>query len=131
MSQFVFEPVRLNGEPVRVRMSMPVRFSMGKAKDAAQDLPPESALPQNLPNPFNPSTTIKYDLAEPAFVELKIYSVTGQVVRTLVAEQQAAGRYQVVWDGKDDQGRLVASGVYTYRLKAGAFEDARKLMLMK
>ena len=98
-----------------------------------QSTPREFALHQNFPNPFNPDTTIKYDLAESADVTLQIYNVLGQVVRTLVAsEAQSAGRYQIRWNGMDERGVPVSSGIYFYQIAAdGKFSDVRKLMLLK
>ena len=97
-----------------------------------QTTPTEFALLQNFPNPFNPDTTIGYELAESADVTLQVYNVVGQVVRTLIAaEPQSVGRYQVRWDGMDDRGTPVSSGIYFYQLSAGKFQDVRKLMLLK
>ena len=98
-----------------------------------QSTPREFALHQNFPNPFNPDTTIKYDLAESADVTLQIYNVLGQVVRTLVgSEAQNAGRYQIRWNGMDDRGVSVSSGIYFYQISAeGKFQNVRKLMLLK
>ena len=97
-----------------------------------QTTPTEFALLQNFPNPFNPETTIGYELAESADVTLQIYNVVGQVVRTLIAaEPQSVGRYQVRWDGMDDRGMPVSSGIYFYQISAGKFQDVRKLMLLK
>lgn len=97
-----------------------------------QTTPTEFALLQNFPNPFNPETTIGYELAESADVTLQIYNVVGQVVRTLIAsESQSIGRYQVRWDGMDDRGMPVSSGIYFYQISAGKFQDVRKLMLLK
>jgi len=96
-----------------------------------QSTPTEFALLQNFPNPFNPETTIKYTLAEGADVHLRIYNIVGQVVRTLVAERQSAGRYQVRWDGTDDRGMTVSSGIYFYQFSAGKFQDVKRLMLLK
>ena len=94
-------------------------------------IPAEYALTQNYPNPFNPSTTISYDLADGSDVRLEIYNIMGQLVKTLVSEQQAAGRYRVVWNGQDTGTRQVASGVYFYRLQADGFQAVKKLMLLK
>jgi len=94
-------------------------------------VPAEFALTQNFPNPFNPETTISYDLAENVSVSLEIYNVMGQLVHTLVNDTQSAGRYQVRWVGDDALGRQVASGIYFYRLQAGDFSQVRKLMLLK
>ena len=93
--------------------------------------PSKFALIQNFPNPFNPETTIKYTLADDARVSLRIYNIVGQVVRTLVSDRQAADRYSVRWDGLDERGLTVSSGVYFYQVMAGNFKDVRKLMLLK
>ena len=99
----------------------------GKDKHAKQALIPERyALFQNQPNPFNPLTTIGYALPEAGDVRLTIYTVTGQRVAILVSGYQAAGRYEVVWDGS-----LFADGVYFYRLEAGAFVETRRMLLLK
>ena len=96
-----------------------------------QTTPTKFALRQNYPNPFNPETTIKFDLAESGQVELRIYNMVGQVVRTLVDENQAAGRYSIRWDGRDDRGLTVSSGIYFYSLRADKFRAVKKLMLLK
>jgi predicted secreted protein len=96
-----------------------------------QSTPTEFALLQNFPNPFNPETTIQYNLSESADVTLHIYNVFGQVVRTLVSERQAAGRYRVQWSGMDDRSVPVSSGIYFYEIRAGKNKDVRKLMLLK
>ncbi len=96
-----------------------------------QTTPKEFALNQNFPNPFNPETTIKYALAEGSRIELRIYNMVGQVIRTLVNERQNAGRYSIRWDGKDDHGLSVSSGIYFYRLNAEKFNSVKKLMLLK
>jgi hypothetical protein len=97
-----------------------------------QSTPTEFALLQNFPNPFNPETTIQYNLAESADVTLHIYNVVGQVVRTLVAERQSAGRYRVQWSGMDDRGVPVSSGIYFYEIRAGKNnKQVLKLMLLK
>jgi YVTN family beta-propeller protein len=88
-------------------------------------------LEQNVPNPFNPTTSIKYSITEDADVRLAIYDVAGRHVRTLVEQRQRANVYRVVWDGVNDQGDRVASGVYFYKLVAGTFTSTRKMMLLK
>ncbi len=93
--------------------------------------PEEFALMQNYPNPFNPSTTIVYQLPQAQAVNLTIYDLNGRAVHQLVNEEQAAGSYSVRWDGNDEYGRPVASGVYFYRMQAGEFRQSRKLLLMK
>ncbi len=94
-------------------------------------LPETYRLSQNYPNPFNPSTSIYYNLATNSRVELSVYNALGQKVRTLVDESQQAGSHSVLWDGKDDGGSNVASGVYLYKLTAGDYTASRKMILMK
>jgi len=96
-------------------------------------LPKAFALSQNYPNPFNPSTTIAYDIPEGADVNvrLNIYNMRGQLIRTLVNEVKSEGSYKVQWDGTDNYGRKVASGVYFYRITAGEFSKTRKMVILK
>lgn len=88
-------------------------------------------LAQNYPNPFNPSTTIEYSIATGTPVELTIYNVLGQRVCKLVDKYQAANRYKVVWDGRNDQGVPVASGAYFCRIKTNNYVNTKKLLLLK
>ena len=97
-----------------------------------QTRPDAFALANNYPNPFNPETTIKYALPQAANVELTVYNVVGQPVRTLVAEHQSAGRYVVEWDATNDSGHSLSSGMYFYRLEAGGeFLEIKKMLLLK
>jgi hypothetical protein len=93
--------------------------------------PVKDYLSQNYPNPFNPATTIAFGLKEPGVVTLKIYDVAGKLVRVLVDGEREADHYQVVWDGRNNDGVRVASGVYFYRLKVRGFTRTKKLVLMK
>ena len=94
--------------------------------------PAAFSLATNYPNPFNPATTIEYALPQPADVQLTVYNVVGQVVRTLVAEHQAAGRYLVAWDATNDNGHSLSAGIYFYRLQAGGeFHAVKKMLLLK
>ncbi len=88
-------------------------------------------LGQNYPNPFNPWTTISYQLPERVFVSLKVYNVLGELVRTLQEGKRPAGRHTVQWDGEDNSGRFVASGVYFYRITAGNFSKTGKMLLIR
>jgi flagellar hook assembly protein FlgD len=94
-------------------------------------IPERYELGQNYPNPFNPKTTISYALPEDAYVDIGIYNVAGQKVRTLVSEEQDAGYKKVIWDSRDDSGKAVTSGVYIYRMKAGVFKETKRLVLLK
>jgi hypothetical protein len=92
-----------------------------------------NSLSQNYPNPFNPTTVIPYSIAKDGHVSLKIYNVSGQLIRTLVNELQhpIGGGRTAVWDGKDDTGTSVASGIYFYRLVTINFSKTKKLVLLK
>ncbi|NOX37014.1 MAG: T9SS type A sorting domain-containing protein [Calditrichaeota bacterium] len=88
-------------------------------------------LEQNYPNPFNPTTTISFTIPRGEWVNLEIYNNLGENIRTLVAGRFPAGTHSVRWDGRDDRGRVVPAGIYYYRLKAGDFVQARKMLLAK
>ena len=101
-------------------------------------LPRKFQLLQNYPNPFNPVTTIEYTLPQPAQVSLAVYNLRGQIVRTLVDEEQSAGVHSILWRGEDGAGAQVGSGVYFYRLRAIdaatgdiLFREERKMALMR
>jgi hypothetical protein len=110
------------------------RGSLGKLLELARErlgLPAAARLEQNYPNPFNQATTIRYLLTEVGSVRLAVYDAGGQLVRTLVEGSGSPGYYQASWDGHDDAGRAVASGVYLYRLEAGRTASVRKLLLLQ
>jgi len=94
-------------------------------------LPRAYALHQNYPNPFNAGTVIRFDLEESSDWTLKVYNLLGQSVRTFGSEGAAVGPVNVTWNGTDDNGRQVASGVYFYRVQAGTFTDTKKMTLLK
>ena len=96
-------------------------------------LPKAFALSQNYPNTFNPSTTIAYDIPEghDAHVRMNVYNMRGQLIRTLVDELKSEGSYQIQWDGTDNYGRRVSSGVFFYRIVAGEFSQTRKMVILK
>ena len=103
---------------------------------SAQSLPAKTALLSNYPNPFNPETWIPYQLAKPSDVTITVYDIRGRVVRTLILGHQTAGVYRsrskaAYWDGKNEFGEAVASGVYFYRLTAGDFSATRKMLIRK
>jgi N-acetylmuramoyl-L-alanine amidase len=89
-------------------------------------------LEQNFPNPFNPSTAIRYRLSQPKqHVSLAIFDLLGQRVRTLVEQEQAAGEYVVQWEGRNDRGQPVTSGSYLYKLTADSFAETRRMLLLR
>ena len=119
---------------IRARVSTDTTLSV---EDPGHNPPPADPLPLDLrleaayPNPFNPSTTIEYSLHQPGQVDLRVYDLKGSVVRTLVSEHRDAGEYTVTWDGRNDQGSLVSSGVYFCRADSGQRAGSLKLVLLK
>ena len=101
------------------------------------EVTPEEPVPkffrlyQNFPNPFNPSTKIRYDLPVQRYVNLSIYNLLGQKVKTLVDEVQEAGRYSVFWDGTNEQGERMPSGVYFYTFDTGIIVHTKKMILVR
>ena len=111
-----------------------VKYATQKMATSVSDDPGRPAafdLMQNYPNPFNPQTTIQYELTENTAVSLKIYNLLGQEVRILVSVVQTAGMKSIVWNGKDDLGRTVPSGIYFYRLQAGLKTDERRMLFLR
>ena len=94
-------------------------------------LPDRTVLLPAYPNPFNPNTTIAYQLSGSGPVRLTLYNITGQPVKRLAHATQGPGTYQVNWDGRDDHGRTLPTGVYLYRLQVGAQTETRKLLLLR
>ncbi len=111
--------------------SVSVKTSTDVEDNNNSNLPKEFALEQNYPNPFNPSTTIKFDIPVATPVILDVYNVLGQKVRTLIDRSLPAGIYNITFDGRGDDGRQLASGVYYYRIMAGDFRRSRMMMLLK
>ncbi|SVD43743.1 uncharacterized protein METZ01_LOCUS396597, partial [marine metagenome] len=99
--------------------------------EVAAETPDGFELGEAYPNPFNPETTIRFDLPSSADVDLSLYNLAGQQVATLASGLREAGSYNLVWDGRDDAGRDLASGMYFYRLIAGDRVETRKLMLLR
>lgn len=98
---------------------------------APSTTPQKFALAQNHPNPFNSSTTIHYELSEHQPIELSLYNLAGQKVMTLDRGERPPGRYTLAWDGRDAQGRTVASGIYLYQLRSKGQQQTRKLLLLR
>jgi len=93
--------------------------------------PSEFELSQNYPNPFNPETKIEYALKKTGHVTLYIYNVLGEKVKTLLDQDQPAGFYQINWDGKNDNGKPISSGIYLYKLEVNGFSEAKRMLLLK
>ena len=86
---------------------------------------------QNYPNPFNPETRIEYEISKVVNVEIIIYNILGQKVKTLVDEERGPGVYRSIWDGRNNYGQPAASGVYLYKLKSENFIEIKKMTLLK
>ncbi len=109
-----------------------IKLLSSSSANANGDIPPaKSRLFQNIPNPFNPDTRIKYDLATPGLVDLSIFNIKGQKIRTLVSEDQNSGNYEYIWDGKNDNQKTVSSGIYFYRLKTEDLNASQRMVLLK
>lgn len=130
----------LRGTPVRIRFELlnTKLFAFQFVDDPALGvddngdvMPGVFSLNQNYPNPFNPATRIEYTLKKSGEVELVVYNISGQRIRTLVAAHQSPGEHAVEWDGRDEAGQAVASGIYFYQLSVGASHSTRKMMLVK
>ncbi len=103
----------------------------GVEHEVLPSIPNDYSLSQNYPNPFNPSTTIRFGLPMSENVQLKIYDILGREIRSLVNERFDAGAYTIQWDGKNSNGRNVATGMYIYQIRAGQFVQTKKMLLMK
>ncbi|NOZ62135.1 MAG: T9SS type A sorting domain-containing protein [Calditrichaeota bacterium] len=130
--QEIHETVRQMLEEFGVNLpEMPGNQRPGKAGDKTGYRSESDLKVTNYPNPFNPETQISYTLSNAEHVSLKIYNMQGQLIRTLIDETQSAGSHSVKWDGTNDAGEKVVSGVYLYKLQAGTDSFSRKMMLMK
>jgi len=94
-------------------------------------VPRDFSLDQNYPNPFNPATNIAFSLNKNAHVSLTVYNLLGQKVKTLLDKEKIAGNHHASWDGTDEAGKLMASGIYYYRLETDSQKATRKMLLMK
>lgn len=106
-----------------------VRVSEGQSDQ--EKVPAYAALFQNVPNPFNSLTTIRYEVPVDARIVLCIYNLSGQKIRTLISDPHKAGRYTVTWDGTDQESQAVGSGVYLYRLAAEGFQSTKRMVLIR
>jgi len=101
------------------------------SSDTNATLPFTYELRQNHPNPFNPTTTIRFSLGATEKVKLEIFNVLGQKVRTLLDKHMTAGRHRVIWDAQNEVGHKLGSGIYFYRISAGDYVQTRKMILLK
>ena len=97
----------------------------------SETFPQGFVLEQNFPNPFNPSTTLRYELPEDGLVNVTIYDMMGRQVSTLLSSHQTAGYKSVIWDATNDYGKPVSAGIYLYQIQAGEFVQTKKMVLLK
>jgi hypothetical protein len=126
-------------EATLVNVTMPseysgIDFNLSTAVEDEEEIdqrPSEFELYQNYPNPFNPETKIEYTLKKTGHVTLYIYNILGEKVKTLLDQDQPAGLYRIDWDGKNDNGKFVPSGLYLYKLEVNGFSEAKRMLLLK
>jgi hypothetical protein len=125
-----------NGNDIKLS-DLIVSDRLGKKVNARFGNPGETLVPevfalkQNYPNPFNSTTVIKYNLPKTTGVTIKFYNLLGQLVHTYQADNMAPGYYSYLWNGKNDLGQMVSSGIYFYQLQADGFMDVKKMVLLK
>jgi hypothetical protein len=127
---------RSDAEKFYPKHNMPFCFLIGT--DDVQTIgglddsrPSEFSLSQNYPNPFNPVTNIRFTVIKTSQVKLEVFNIVGQKVKTLVNEEMQPGIYSADWEGKDESGNFVSSGIYFYRMQADQFTDMKKMVLVK
>ena len=122
-----------SNDPAKPIAQIPIRLLVGITgiDNESQNVPKTVQLSQNYPNPFNPTTVINYALPSRQKVEISVYNMLGQKVRSLLNDEMNAGMHQVEWDGKNSLGNQVATGIYIYQLVADGVRINKKMMLLK
>lgn len=122
-----------NNQPIKfvVNIQDPEIEIITAVDELLDPLPTSFKLYQNYPNPFNPETTIQFDLPQATGVVISIYNLQGQLVRTLLETKKEAGFHEIIWNARDETGKIMSSGVYLYRIEAGEYMEVRKLMLLR
>lgn len=123
----------ITNDPFSPTIEIPIRIKSKKSVNITprNSIPVKFQINQNYPNPFNPSTSIEYAIPYPNHVRVAIYNVLGQMVNKLVDEPQQSSKYKIVWNGRNDTGNPVASGIYILKFEAGEFQRTYKLILTK
>lgn len=120
-----------SNDPDAAVVNIPLSVQAGSGIDDEHLIPVATTLDKNFPNPFNPTTTIRFATKNAGNVKINIYNLKGQLVRSLLNETKEAGFHHVVWNGKDDRGQTVSSGIYLYRMDTNGYSATQKMMLMK
>ena len=108
-----------------------ITTSIDDEQPTSQTVPNQYILAQNYPNPFNPETTIRFSIPVSSEVIIKIYNLLGNEIKSLVFDYLPAGEHSAHWNGTDNSGQKVSSGLYIYRMKAGKYSDVKKMMFIK
>ena len=121
----------INDDPDEGFLEIPVTLTVAPPIEAGTILPAITQLHQNHPNPFNPTTTISFDLVNAGKVTLNVYNIKGGLIRTLASGNYPVGLSSIVWDGKNKNNKFVSSGIYFYKLNTENYEETKKMMLLK
>jgi flagellar hook assembly protein FlgD len=135
-SQTYYYNVWSKGTLTSVPVSEIRKITFDSVSGAAENNQTESVIStfelfQNYPNPFNPTTTIEYQVPSTGRIQIQIYNITGNLIRTLVNSDQPSGKYSITWSGKDESNHQVATGVYIYRVVFGSSVLSKKMLLLK
>ncbi len=135
-STFVLlQSLRWNEEEIMENVAISILSTSFGTDNPQPEIPEKYVLNQNIPNPFNPdkigTTKIQYLLPQNSNVSLKIYNIKGELVKTLVGENKSAGSYNVIWNGKDNSGKDLVSGIYFYKIQTDKFSDIKKMLLVR
>ncbi len=131
-TEYIFVPTPIVSQDYDPVWKGPINISPTGIKDSdPNNIPASFELAQNFPNPFNPTTSIKFGLPAKSHANIKVYNLLGQEIAILVDQELPAGTYTAEWDGRDKNNTEVASGIYFYKLVAGDFIDTKKMMLVK
>ena len=106
-------------------------YSLSNLSNDTMTFPSELSLHQNFPNPFNPSTTIRYEISNSSHIKLTIYNLNGKIIRNLLNQNEIAGSRSILWNGEDNFGIKVSSGTYIYSIETGDYSEVRKMVLLK
>ncbi|MDD2331703.1 MAG: T9SS type A sorting domain-containing protein, partial [Candidatus Cloacimonetes bacterium] len=111
----------------------PITVTIGQpgTEPEVPEIPMATKLLNAYPNPFNPQTNIRYSLKDAGQVQIEIFNLKGQKIRSFSNNHATAGFYSQMWDGKDTQGQVVGSGIYFYRMTSGKYSSTKKVMMMK
>ena len=130
--EYTADIIITSNDPAEPEVVIPVTLTVGYVNAEQEILPVVTKLQGNYPNPFNPATTISFSVAQTSsFVNLEVFNIKGQKVKKLLGEILPAGNHTIVWNGKDENGKAVASGVYFYKMNADKFISTKKMILMK